>query len=106
MKILSPSRIRISFLLGLVCWLVSGQAILAQRKGGRILSGVVITQRNEAVEGVSLTIVCPSGQEQVKSEPDGTFRAAIPNEPATLKIGGKYIAPGKCSWAWETVRKT
>jgi TonB dependent receptor-like, beta-barrel/TonB-dependent Receptor Plug Domain len=82
-----------SLLLCLAFWLASVQAILAQRKGGRILSGVVITQKNEAVEGVSLTIECPLGQEQVKSEPDGSFRAEIPNEPATLKIGGKYIAP-------------
>ena len=93
MKIFSRSRIRISFLLGLVGWLASGQAILAQKKGGRILSGVVVTQKNEAVEGVSLTVVSSSGEKQIKSEPDGTFRSEIPDEPVTLKIGGKYIAP-------------
>ena len=92
-KMFSPSRIRISFLLGLVCWLASGQMILAQKKGGRILSGVVVTQKNEAVEGVSLTVVSSSAQEQIKSEPDGGFRAEIPNESVTLKIGGKYISP-------------
>jgi hypothetical protein len=51
--------------------------ILAQKKGGRILSGVVVTQKNEAVEGVSLTVVSSSAQEQIKSEPDGGFRAEI-----------------------------
>jgi len=93
MRIFNPSRITRFFLLGLACWLASGQLLLAQKKGGRILSGVVVTQKNEAVEGVSLTIVSASGDKQIKSEPDGSFRAEIPNEP--LKIGGKYIAAQK-----------
>ncbi len=75
MRIFNPSRITRSFVLGLACWLASGQPLLAQKKGGRILSGVVVTQKNEAVEGVSLTILSSAGQEQVKSKPDGSFRA-------------------------------
>ena len=74
MKTFSPSRISIFLLLGLTCLLASGR-LLAQKKSGRILSGVVVTQKNEAVEGVSLTIVSSSGEKQIKSEPDGTFRA-------------------------------
>jgi hypothetical protein len=81
------------FLLGLACWLASGQLLLAQKKSGRILTGVVVTEKNETVEGVSLTIVSSLGQRQVKSEPDGSFRTEIPDELVTLKIGGKYIAP-------------
>ncbi len=69
MRLFNPSRIPRSFLLGFACWLASGQLFLAQKKGGRILSGVVVTQKNEAVEGVSLTIVSSSGQEQIKSDP-------------------------------------
>src|SRR5206468_1682686 len=81
------------FFVGLVgCLLFSGQLLLAQKVHRRVLSGVVVTQKNEAVEGVSLTIVSSSGQKQAKSEADGTFRVAIPDEPITLKIGGKYIA--------------
>ena len=93
MRISNPSRISCFFVLGLACLLASGQLLLAQKKGVRILSGVVVTQKNEAVEGVSLTIVSSSEQKQVKSEPDGSFRAEIPDEPVTLKICGRYIAP-------------
>ena len=93
MSLFNASRIPCSFLLGFACWLASGQLFLAQKKGGRILSGVVVTQKNEAVEGVSLTIVSSSGREQINSGPDGSFRTEIPREPVTLKIGGKYIAP-------------
>ena len=93
MSLFKPLRIPYFFLLGMVgCWLLSGQLLLAQRVHRRLLSGVVVTQKNEVAEGVSLTIVYSSGQRQTKSEADGTFRVEIPDEPVTLKIGGKYIA--------------
>jgi hypothetical protein len=82
-----------SLLLCLAFWLASGQLFLAQKERRRILSGVVVTQKNEAVEGVSLTIVSSLQQQQTTSEHDGSFRSEIPDEPVTLKIGGKYIAP-------------
>jgi TonB dependent receptor/TonB-dependent Receptor Plug Domain len=92
-RVLNPSQLSPCFLLALACLLLSGQSIRAQDKGRRILSGVVVTQKNEAVEGISLTIVSSSGQRQLKSDPDGNFRAEIADEPATLKLGGRYIAP-------------
>src|SRR5262245_4941387 len=94
MSLFKPLQLPYCFLLGLVGYLLfSGQQLLAQKLRHRLLSGVVVTQKNEAVEGVLLTIVCSSGQRQTKSEADGTFRVEIPDEPVTLKIGGKYIAP-------------
>ena len=93
MRILSRLGIRRCVLVGLALALTSGQLLLAQKKSGRVISGVIVTQKNEAVEGVFLTIISSSKQEQVKSASDGTFRVEMPDEPVTLKIGGKYIAP-------------
>jgi hypothetical protein len=93
MKILSPSRISLSFLFGLASWLAAGQLLLAQKKEGRLLSGVVVTRKGEVVEGVSLTIVSSFARKELSSGPDGGFRTDIADEPVTLKVGGKYIAP-------------
>lgn len=93
MKLFNPSRVPRILLLGLALWLASRQLTPAQIKGGRILSGVVITQKNEAVEGASLTVMTSSGETQVKSGPDGSFRAEVPGGPITLRVGGQYIAP-------------
>jgi TonB dependent receptor-like, beta-barrel/TonB-dependent Receptor Plug Domain len=92
MRIMSRQWIRRCFLGGLAIGLTSGQLLLAQKKSGRVISGVIVTQKNEAVEGASLTIISSSKQEQVTSAFDGTFRAEMPDEPVSLKIGGKYIA--------------
>src|SRR5262245_2091968 len=93
MKLFNLSRNSRSILLGFVCWLATGQQFLAQKNDGRVLSGVVVTQKNQVIEGVSLTIVSSSGEKQIKSGPDGAFWSEITNQPVTLKIGGKYIAP-------------
>jgi outer membrane receptor protein involved in Fe transport len=90
----NPSALtaRCRSLVVITCFLLHYPALFAQMHDDRILSGVVITQKNEAVEGVSLTILFPSGQERTKSDPDGNFRIEIPNEPVTLRVEGKYIA--------------
>ena len=86
----SALRARCSLFV-IACFLISCQLLLPQTHGGRILSGVIITQKNEAVEGVVLIILTVSVRQQVQSDPDGNFRVEIPNEPATLKIEGKYV---------------
>ncbi len=59
----------------------------------RVLSGVITTDKNEPVEGVTITVISPSGQEKVVSDKGGAFRATVPGGPLTLRIEGKYISP-------------
>src|SRR5262245_52079234 len=92
MRFFSPLRVGCC-VLGFALWLALGQLLLSQKERVGTLSGVVITHKNEVVEGVSLTILYPSGHREIKSEPDGTFRCQIPHETVTLKIGGRYIVP-------------
>ena len=77
----------------IACLVMGCPPLSAEQHSGRILSGVVITQRNEAAEGVLLTIVSRSHPLQTKSDSDGNFRIEIPDEPVTLKVEGKYVAP-------------
>jgi hypothetical protein len=93
MKKLSLPRISYCAMLVFLCGLSAGQPLFAQRNGQRILSGAVITQKNEVVEGVSLTVISPSNREQIKTDRDGNFRTEIPYEPLTIRIEGKYIIP-------------
>src|SRR5262245_55422856 len=93
MKIHHRFQLAPLFFLSLVCCVASGQSLLAQKKAGRVLSGVFVTQKNEVVEGVLLTIVSSSFEKELKSGPDGSFRTQIPDEQVTLKVGGKYIDP-------------
>lgn len=88
----NPRRIYSYTLVGLTGLLISGQLLLAQSKVGRILSGVFVTQKDDLVEGVSLTITSPSWQGQTESGRNGVFHIEIPSEPVTLKIEGRYIA--------------
>ncbi|HKA20077.1 MAG TPA: TonB-dependent receptor [Blastocatellia bacterium] len=63
-----------------------------QTNAGRILSGVVMTARNESVEGATITVRYSSGEQRVVSDADGAFRIVVPLEPLTLKVEGKNIA--------------
>ena len=93
MRKLSPGRTSYFSLVLVVCFLSPCPAGLAQKVGKRVLSGVVVTQKNESVKGISLTVDSATGQQKTTSDADGNFRVEIPNEPLTLKVAGKYIAP-------------
>ena len=54
---------------------------------------MIITQKNEAVGGVSITAVTSSGELKTVSDEDGTFQLTVPKGPIKLRIGGMYIAP-------------
>src|ERR1700675_3501860 len=77
----------------LLCYLALGIPAAAQTSSTRKLSGVIITQKNEAVGGVSITVVSSSGELKTVSEADGTFQLMVPNGPVKLKIEGMYVAP-------------
>jgi hypothetical protein len=65
----------------------------AQTSDTRTLSGVVVTQQNELVPGVTLTVRTSSGEQETVSDGEGNFRLTVPNEPLSIKVSGKNIEP-------------
>jgi hypothetical protein len=59
----------------------------------RILSGVITTQQNELVAGVSVIARFASGEQKTQSDAEGNFRLTVPGEPLTLRFEGQNIAP-------------
>lgn len=72
--------------------LLTSSWLEGQSVHSRTLSGVIVTQKNEAVEAVSVTALFSSGEQTTTSDRDGNFRLTVPNEPLKLKIEGKYVA--------------
>ena len=94
----------------LICCSTLGVSGAAQARSTRKLAGVIITSRNETVEGVSITAATLSGESKTVSGADGSFELNVPNEPVKLKIEGKYVAlqekeipPGDSLWNLEIV---
>ncbi|MEW5979650.1 MAG: TonB-dependent receptor [Acidobacteriota bacterium] len=77
----------------LVFWVTSGHLFGVEKDPRRVLSGVVVTSKNEVVEAASLTILSAWGQRQVMSGADGTFKVEVPWGPLTLRVGGNYVVP-------------
>ena len=65
----------------------------AQTQGARALSGVILTQQNEALPGATVIIRTASGEQRIESDAEGNFRLAVPDESLTLRVEGKNIKP-------------
>jgi hypothetical protein len=65
---------------------------LGQVKTARTLSGVVMTQQNEVLPGVTVLVRSDVGQERVLTDAEGRFRVAVPDGPLSLKFFGRNIA--------------
>ncbi|HKX26580.1 MAG TPA: TonB-dependent receptor, partial [Blastocatellia bacterium] len=61
--------------------------------GGRTLSGVIATRKNEAVVGATLSIRSASGEEKVVSDGQGAFQLSVPAGPLTIRVEGRNIVP-------------
>ena len=92
-RLFMTRRVIMSGLLAILCLLVSDAGVPAQDLKYRTLSGVIITQKNEAVEGVVIVASFSSGETKTVSDADGNFKLSVPKEALTLMIEGKNIAP-------------
>ena len=92
-RLFMTRRVIVSGLLAILCLLVSDAGAPAQDLKYRTLSGVIITQKNEAVEGVVIVASFSSGETKTVSDADGNFKLSVPKEALTLRIEGKNIAP-------------
>ena len=63
----------------------------AQSGGVRTLSGALVTGKNEAVAGATVTARSSSGERTAKSDAEGNFTVTVPREAVTLIVTGKNL---------------
>lgn len=76
----------------------------------RFISGIVITDKNEALPNVEVIARYDSGSKQAVTDANGLFRLTVPDQPVALTVAGKYLVaeeenlPGSGSVANITLR--
>jgi outer membrane receptor protein involved in Fe transport len=63
----------------------------SQSTPARVLSGVVITDKNEGVPGVTIVAESASGNKQARTDANGGFRLTVSSERVRLKVIGQYL---------------
>lgn len=72
--------------------LLFGLSLTAQAQATRTLSGVVVSSRNEAVPGVTVTSKSAAGERTVETDAEGRFSLAVPVETLSVVVTGKNLA--------------
>ena len=75
--------------LALICF--SPALSVAQTATIRNISGTVLTDRNEAVPGVTVAANWGYGSSQADTDASGAFHLAAPSEAVTLSVVGRYL---------------
>jgi outer membrane receptor protein involved in Fe transport len=78
--------------LRLLLILISFACTQAVAQSARTLSGAIITNRNEAVAGATITVRSAAGEQTVKSDGEGNFSLVVPREALSLRVSGRNIA--------------
>ncbi|HEY7784199.1 MAG TPA: TonB-dependent receptor [Pyrinomonadaceae bacterium] len=88
----------------LVC-VVAQSVIIAQttvaQTTSRTLSGVILSQQNELVPGVSIIVRSSVGEQRGLSDPEGRFTFPIPNEPITVRFEAQNLKTLESSFSRE-----
>jgi hypothetical protein len=82
-------QLAIIVLLVFVCFLTGR----AQTEPSRTLSGIVLTNRDESVSGVSIAVQTGSRELATQSDGWGLFHLHVPAGSLSVKIAGKNITP-------------
>lgn len=64
---------------------------ISQSEAIRTVSGIVMTERNEVVPGVSVSAESTSNTTQTLTDASGSFHLRVPQGPLKLKVAGKYV---------------
>ncbi|MBI4467834.1 MAG: TonB-dependent receptor [Acidobacteria bacterium] len=73
--------------------LMTASPVWAQTVSSRVVSGVIVTPKNELIPGVTVTARCASGEQTAITDAEGRFQVTVPPEPVQLRVEGKYIVP-------------
>jgi TonB dependent receptor-like, beta-barrel/TonB-dependent Receptor Plug Domain len=63
----------------------------AQTPTTRTVSGVVVTDQDESVQGATIIVDYISGIEKIVSDAEGKFKLVVPDGPLTLTVEGKNL---------------
>lgn len=77
----------------ILCLLIAAQVAVAQADGARVLSGVVVTARDELAAGVVVNVASDAGMLSAVSDAEGGFRLAVPAGVLTVELSGKNVRP-------------
>ena len=84
---MKPACVLILSILSSVC-----PQMAARAQAQRVLSGTVVTGRNEAVAGATITVRSSAGELTATSDGEGNFKLAVPAEALIVKVTGKNLA--------------
>jgi outer membrane receptor protein involved in Fe transport len=59
--------------------------------GDRVITGTIVTDKREVVEGATIIVRASSGEQSTTSDANGDFRVAVPRGPVTLRVQGKNL---------------
>ncbi len=65
----------------------------AQRNAERLLSGVVVNERSEAIAGATVSAQCSGTRSTAVTSGQGAFMMRVPAGDVALSVNGRYIAP-------------
>jgi len=81
-----------AFLAACLCVVVALAASgWAQATAIRVVSGRVLTDRNEVVPDVQVTATWNDGSAETETDNNGAFHLTTPDVPLTLDVAGKYV---------------
>jgi outer membrane receptor protein involved in Fe transport len=83
---MKPACVLILSMLSSVC-----PQMAARAQTQRVLSGTVVTGRNEAVAGATITVRSSAGELTTTSDSEGNFKLAVPAEALIVKVTGKNL---------------
>lgn len=95
MKAVSSNHFATAFRIGLFLMLaiLLCETARSQTKSNRTLSGVIVTEKNESVAGVTVIVRSAFGEQKTVSDADGNFSVTIPSGPLTIRLEGKNLDP-------------
>lgn len=77
----------------ILCVLVASVAVAAQGAATRVVSGVVVTAKDEVVPGVNVRLDAQGSVLNAVSDAEGRFRLAVPEGALTLRLTGENLRP-------------
>ena len=79
--------------------LIVAAPLLACAQAGRVLSGTVVTSRQESISGAMVRVTTKAGETEVITDGTGAFRLEVPDAQITIRVGGSNLEAS--SWTFE-----
>jgi TonB-dependent Receptor Plug Domain len=88
----APSTLGICFFALAFLLMAATETSHSQSAASRVLSGVVVTEKDEVVPGATVLVQYVSGKKEAVTDGSGSFQMVVPGQPLRLNVVGKYLA--------------